>query len=86
MGTQPTANLPMPSEVPFTFAGRTQPITVGGRVFIMDPASYDEPHMSWLAQQTTFSRADFDRFRGKPAFVCEDARFREVLTLVNGTE
>ena len=59
---------------------------VGGRVFIVDPASYDEPHMSWLAQQTTFSRADFDRFRGKPSFVCEDARFREVVTLVNGTE
>ena len=35
-GTKPGANYPMPERVPFTFAGRAQPVTAGGRVFIGD--------------------------------------------------
>jgi hypothetical protein len=49
-----------------------------GRVFIIDPASYSQQHLTWLAEQTTFSPSDFERFSGKPAFQCEDSKFREV--------
>ena len=36
VGTQPGVNYPMPERVPFTFAGRAQPVAAGGRVFIGD--------------------------------------------------
>jgi hypothetical protein len=35
-GTETGENYPMPERVPFTFAGRAQPVTAGGRVFIGD--------------------------------------------------
>jgi hypothetical protein len=36
LGTSPGVNYPMPERVPFTFAGRAQPVTAGGKVFIGD--------------------------------------------------
>jgi PQQ-like domain len=36
LGTNPGVKYPLPERVPFTFAGRAQPVTVGGRVFIGD--------------------------------------------------
>ncbi len=53
----------------------------GRRIFIVDPSSYSEQHLNWLSEQTTFSRTDFERFSGKFAFQCEDAKFREVTSL-----
>src|SRR5262249_12723082 len=35
-GTQPGVNYPLPERVPFTFAGRVQPVVAGGRVYIGD--------------------------------------------------
>jgi hypothetical protein len=53
----------------------------GGKVFIVDPNSYSPDYRKWLAEQTTFSTADFERFPGKFAFQCEDLRYREVMSL-----
>ncbi len=36
IGTRPGVDYPMPDRVPFTFAGRAQPVTANGRVFIGD--------------------------------------------------
>jgi hypothetical protein len=53
----------------------------GGKTFIVDPNSYKPDYLKWLAEQTTFTFSDFDRFRGKFAFQCEDLKFREVTSL-----
>jgi hypothetical protein len=50
-----------------------------GRVFIIEPDSYTPEHLEWLAAQTQFSVEDFQRFPGRIAFQCEDAKFREVV-------
>ena len=49
-----------------------------GEVFIIDPASYTPQHLQWLAEQTQFMTADFERFPGRVVFQCEDAKFRRV--------
>jgi hypothetical protein len=53
----------------------------GGKVFIVDPTSYDPAYLNWLADQTTFTLSDFDRFPGNFTFQCEDLKFREVISL-----
>jgi hypothetical protein len=53
----------------------------GGKIFIVDPNSYNPDYLKWLAEQTTFTLSDFDRFPGKFAFQCEDLKFREVTSL-----
>jgi len=50
----------------------------GGRIFIIDPGSYKAQHLTWLAEQTGFTVADFERYPGQVRFQCEDSRFREV--------
>jgi hypothetical protein len=47
-------------------------------VFIIDPSSYTGAHLAWLAEQTQFTKSDFERFPGNIAFQCEDAKFRKV--------
>lgn len=53
----------------------------GGKIFIVDPSSYGPDHLSWLAEQTTFTLSDFDRFPGQIVFQCENLKFREVTAL-----
>ncbi len=53
----------------------------GGKIFIVDPNSYNPDYLKWLAEQTTFTLSDFDRFPGKFAFQCEELKFREVISL-----
>jgi hypothetical protein len=50
----------------------------GGKIFIVDPKSYGPEYLKWLAEQTTFTLSDFNRFPGNFAFQCEDLKFREV--------
>lgn len=57
-----------------------------GRVFIIDPQSYNPEHLAWLETQTTFSAADFERFPGPVVFQCEDSEFRQVAAGVTGTQ
>jgi hypothetical protein len=53
----------------------------GGKVFIVDPNSYSPEYLTWLAEQTTFTPADFELFPGKLAFQCEELKYREVITV-----
>jgi hypothetical protein len=53
----------------------------GGKVFIVDPNSYTPEYLKWLAEQTTFSSADFARYPGRFAFQCEDLKYREVMPI-----
>lgn len=53
----------------------------GGKVFIVEPNSYSPDHIRWLAEQTTFTLTDFNRFPGKPAFQCEGLKYREVTSV-----
>jgi hypothetical protein len=56
LGTRAGANYPMPARVPFTFAGRAQPVVADGRVFIgdMDGRIYavdlNDGHTLWAAE------------------------------------
>lgn len=53
----------------------------GGKIFIVDPQSYNPEYLKWLAEQTTFTLADFGRFPGNFAFQCEDLKYLEVTSL-----
>jgi len=55
LGVKPGADYPMPEKVPFTFAGRAQPVVGGGKVFIGDmdgkiyALSLEDGRTLWMA-------------------------------------
>ena len=50
----------------------------GGAVYVMDLRTYPAEHLVWLAQQTSLTPTDFDRYARAAAFTCGDAGFERI--------